>query len=241
MTGTMFSRRKRKQPAPGELATVNAKMAAAHARVAAIEGRIVRLRSAIEAEGPAHEEAQRAIAADDAADLCRASAGDAASHTATLIAAAENATRVASAARTAFARAEAELAEAREEVMQIGRQRMAAIGEALLRRADTVAVEYAEAFRKLCKLHDRVHGICNALSAVVPRELIITDEDLFAPRFELPSLAITGGEWSPNLRYVMRPGALTVTETRDLWASVIGRLIGDDSADIPVGATIHDL
>jgi hypothetical protein len=120
------------------------------------------------------------------------------------------------------------LAKARSEIKRLEEEREKAIVEYLRTRADEYAAQYKLIFQALCRAHDQLVGISNALLARwdfpdirmgVPR--------IEVPRFNLPSMAF-GGEATIGHLAV----DATVEDATANWLGAMDRLIND--ADAPL-------
>jgi hypothetical protein len=177
-----------------------------------------------------HRSLQAAIEADNGRALSDYSAGkvDADSSIARLVLLADNSKRAASAASAALPSANAQLENARAQLLELGEQRAAEMNRVLTMLGDFDAQEYQKAFDRLCRYHDRLAGFASVAQASHGDIQLIIDP-LRTPRFAFPSMR-GHIDSDPFLRH--KPSDLTVAESAQKWTAVRERLSADASADV---------
>jgi hypothetical protein len=195
-----------------------------------LEQRVERLQHIISDAAEAHHALQMEIVSDGGVELANYSAGRAApdSDISKLVLSAENSARAATAAKAALPKAEADLENARSQVVDLNDQRVTELNNVIASLGAVEAQRYEDAFNKLCILHDRLVGYCeiNEMNAGDVRRII---DPLRTPRFALGSMG--GSESDPFLRH-LSPSSITVGESSRKWSEIRSRLEVDVNADI---------
>jgi hypothetical protein len=206
------------------LAAVNAGIVRARGRVAEAEATIERLRQVIDDEAPAAEAIQSAVAADGGAGLSRFAAGKD-GDLAEMVTRSEQATRAALVAKAALPRAEQEFREAIVETETLIAQRAHRVAAVLIEQGDAVAKEYVETFKALCRLHDQISGIAQAVTTMVPLDIVLVNAVIEAPRFGCFPALKGGTDFSPFMRHVPIPARIEAA--KDQWAERARQLAAD--------------
>jgi hypothetical protein len=205
----------------------------AQSAIAEMTANVTRLELIISEAASADAALQTAVAADGAVALTAFAQGEAApdSDITTLLANAENSARAAVAARAALPRAQANLANGKEQITQLENQRRQAIRDFLVLLASSPAREYLATWNKLCGLHDFLVGVSAALpqATSTDSELRMSALPISAPRFNLAGVAHKS-EWLATIEH--RANDYAVQEVSGKWLSASQRLSADVEADV---------
>lgn len=236
-------------PSPGldgrdRLRFFSAQLAKAHKAITELEEREERLAAIIKDALAAHAALHQAIALDGGVALAEYSAGNASDNApiAKLIAAEETTAKAAAAARDALPNVQAMLANARSQVGSIKQQREDEVLAYLQRRADDYALQYKKIFSALCRQHDVLCGISQAISTTgaYGGDIRMSTMPVEVPRFNLPSIAAFGNrvpgstadpsEYLPMMTHIAAD--FTVQQSTKDWTQARERLAKDADADL---------
>ena len=211
----------------------SAEVTKAEQAIAQMTANVTRLELIISEAASADTALQNAVAADGAVALTAFAQGEAApdSDITTLLANAENTSRAAVAARAALPRAQANLANAQEQITHLETQRRQAIRDFLVLLATDYGRKYMAAWNELCSVHDILVGINASLppaSATGP-ELRMSTLPIIAPRFNLATVA-HASEFLATIEH--RANDYAVQEVSGKWLSASERLSADVEADV---------
>lgn len=199
-------------------------------QVAELEQKIERLQEIVSGADVHHRTLQACIESDNGRALSDYSAGKVAadSSIARLVLLADNSKRAASAAQAALPSANAQLDNARAQLLELGEQRAAELNRVLMSLGDLDADEYRKTFEKLGRLHDKLVGFSN-VAQVSHGDIQLIIEPLTAARFAFPSMP-GHIDADPFLRH--KPSDLTVVEAAQKWTAIRERLSTDALADV---------
>lgn len=203
----------------------------AQSAIAEMQANVVRLELIISEASEADTALQTAVAEDGAVALTAFAQGESApdSDIATLLANAENTARAAVAARVALPRAQANLANAQEQITHLENERQKAIRDFLVLLATDYGRRYVKAWDELCGLHDALVEINAALppATSTESELRMTTVAIVAPRFNMSPVA-HASEWLATMEHHFSGNEAV----QDKWRAGRERLANDVEADV---------
>jgi chromosome segregation ATPase len=197
--------------------------------IADLENRIERLESIVVDAVAAAKDLQAAVEADNGKSLADYSAGkvEADSNIAKLVMASDNSGRAATAAKAALPSGQAQLENARAQLVSLTEQRAAELQHVLAILGDTEARAYQKLFDDLGRAHDRLVGYAQVCESNLGDVRLIIDP-VKAPRFGLPSMG--NADADPFLRH--RESELTIAESARASGNIRDRLAADAQADL---------
>lgn len=198
-----------------------------------IAAHVARLEKIIADAAAADQALQAAIAADGGQALAAFSNGESSPDfdIATLLANAENTSRAAVAAKAALPRVQAQLEAARAQLPALEEQRRAAELDFLKLLAKEKGLQYKQLFAALCRVHDELVGVSNALIPMTPDapEIRMTPAPVTVPSFNLASVRHPN-EWIATFEH--RANDYIVQDVAQKWLAARQRLANDVEADV---------
>lgn len=211
----------------------HALMQTAEQAIAELEGQVARLEKIIADAATADQALQTAITSDGGQALAAFSAGELAPDLdiGTLLANAENTSRAAVAAKAALPNAKAQLDAARAQLPALEEQRRAAELDFLKLLANEKGLQYKQLFAALCRVHDELVGVSNALIPLTPDapEIRMTAAPVTVPSFNLASVRHPN-EWIAQFEH--RANEYIVQDVAQKWLAARQRLANDVEADV---------